>query len=44
LALIYNEEDGTATISSAPPGELTTPATEWVTVDESLLVDVREHR
>jgi hypothetical protein len=44
LALTYNEEDGTATISSAPPGELTAPPTEWVTVDESLLVDTRENR
>lgn len=44
LALTYNEVDRTATVSSAPPDELSVPATEWITVDQSDLVDVREHR
>jgi len=44
LSLVHNEDEGTVTLASAPPGELTVPATEWLTVDDDALVDVREHR
>jgi len=44
LSLLHNEDEGTVTLASAPPGELTVPPTEWLTVDEDAVVDAREHR
>jgi hypothetical protein len=44
LSLLHNEDEGTVTLASAPPGELTVSPTEWLTVDEDALVDAREYR
>lgn len=44
LSLMHNDDEGTVTLTSAPPGELSVPATEWLTIDDDALVDVREHR
>lgn len=44
LVLLYDDTAERATIASAPPDETELPATEWLTVDADVLIDVREHQ
>jgi len=44
IELIQNTDEGTVTFAAASPEETAIPATEWITVAEEDLVDVRDHR
>lgn len=44
IELIQNTDEGTVTFAATSPEETTIPATEWITIAEEDLVDVRDHR
>lgn len=44
IELIQNTDEGTVTFATSSPEETTLPATEWITVAEEDVVDVRDYQ